>query len=53
MLLTAVKERIDGEDVFTSRLDSEVVQNLNPKFELRGTIIDFLSCFGKMTIWSN
>jgi type III restriction enzyme len=24
-----------GEDFFTSRLDSEVVQNLNPKFELR------------------
>jgi type III restriction enzyme len=24
-----------GQDFFTSRLDSEVVQNLNPKFELR------------------
>ncbi len=24
-----------GEDFFTSRLDDEVVQNLNPKFELR------------------
>jgi len=24
-----------GQDYFTSRVDSEIVQNLNPKFELR------------------
>jgi len=29
------KRRTDGEDVFTSRVDNEIVQNLNPKFELR------------------
>jgi len=30
----SIKESF-GEDYFTSRLDDEVVQNLNPKFELR------------------
>jgi len=29
------KKRIDGEDVFTSRVGNEIIQNLNPKFELR------------------
>lgn len=29
------KKRTDGEDIFTSRIDNDVVQNLNPKFELR------------------
>jgi len=29
------KRRTDGEDVFTSRVSGEIVQNLNPKFELR------------------
>ena len=24
-----------GEDFFTSRIDNEIIQNLNPKFELR------------------
>ena len=29
------KRRTDGEDVFTLRVGSEIIQNLNPKFELR------------------
>lgn len=29
------KRRTDGEDVFTSRISNEIVQNLNPEFELR------------------
>jgi hypothetical protein len=29
------KKRTDGEDIFISRLDDEIVRNLNPKFELR------------------
>jgi len=29
------KKRLDGENVFTSRLNEEIIQNLNPKFELR------------------
>ncbi len=30
-----VKRRLDGEAVFTSRLDEEIVRSLNPRFELR------------------
>lgn len=29
------KRRMDGEDVFTSRVSIEIIQNLNQKFELR------------------